>query len=164
MTFGEKIKKLRTDNNLNQEELAQKLFVTRTAISKWETGKGYPSIDSLKLLSELFSISIDELISDDDVECKKLLDNKRAKRFYYFAVVFLLLSLASTLITFYAHIEWVSIFSLIGVVGYVFCAFFAKPKYKRIDAKKYIVTYILYRIVILAIVVGTIIYTIATMK
>ena len=51
MTFGEKIRKLRTDNQMNQDELAEKLFVTRTAISKWETGKGYPSIDSLKPVS-----------------------------------------------------------------------------------------------------------------
>lgn len=163
MTFGEKIKRLRTDNNLNQEQLAEKLFVTRTAISKWETGKGYPSIDSLKLLSDLFSVSIDELISNDDVECKKLIDDKRARRFYYIAVAFLSITLVSALITFFAHIKWVSVFSLIGVVGYVFCAFLSKPKYKRIEAKKYIVTYVISRIVVLAVVIGVMIYTIAAM-
>ena len=63
MTFGEKLKKLRTDKNLTQDELAEKIYVTRTAISKWETDKGYPSIDSLKQLSNLFEVSIDELIS-----------------------------------------------------------------------------------------------------
>ena len=46
--FGEKLKKLRTENRITQDELAEKLYVTRTAISKWETGKGYPSIDNLK--------------------------------------------------------------------------------------------------------------------
>ena len=63
MTFGEKLKKLRRENNFTQDELAEKIFVTRTAISKWETDKGYPSIESLKQLSNLFHISIDELIS-----------------------------------------------------------------------------------------------------
>ena len=50
MTFGEKLKKLRNDNGLTQEQLADKIFVTRTAISKWETDKGFPSIDSLKAI------------------------------------------------------------------------------------------------------------------
>ena len=63
--FGDKLKKLRTDNNLTQDELAEKIMVTRTAISKWETNRGYPSIDSLKELSKLFDISIDELIQDE---------------------------------------------------------------------------------------------------
>lgn len=54
MTFGEKLKKLRIDNRLTQDELAEKIFVTRTAISKWENDKGYPSIDNLKQLSNLF--------------------------------------------------------------------------------------------------------------
>ena len=77
MTFGQKLKKLRNDNNLTQEQLAEMIFVTRTAISKWETDNGYPSIDSLKAISNLFSISIDELISDADIENKKMLDEKK---------------------------------------------------------------------------------------
>lgn len=46
MEFCDKIKKIRTDNNLTQEQFAEKLYVSRTAVSKWESGKGYPSIDS----------------------------------------------------------------------------------------------------------------------
>ncbi len=164
MTFGEKIRKLRTDNQMNQDELAEKLFVTRTAISKWETGKGYPSIDSLKQLSNLFHVSIDDLISDEDVESKRVLDDQRARMFYWIAIGFLALTLAASLIAYFAHVRWVSILSMIGMVGYVACAFLAKPRYKKVDAKKYIVTYILSRVVILAIVVGTIIYTIVTMQ
>ena len=48
MEFSEKLQKLRKDRSLTQEELAEALFVSRTAISKWESGRGYPSIDSLK--------------------------------------------------------------------------------------------------------------------
>lgn len=51
MTLGEKIKNLRTRNNLTQEELADRLFVTRTAVSKWETNRGYPDIANLKSIA-----------------------------------------------------------------------------------------------------------------
>ena len=51
MDFCDKLKKLRKDNNLTQEEFAEKIFVTRTAVSKWETGNGYPSLESLKLIA-----------------------------------------------------------------------------------------------------------------
>ena len=60
MYFNEKLQLLRKDNNMTQEELAEKLYVSRTAVSKWESGKGYPNIDSLKNISRLFSVSIDE--------------------------------------------------------------------------------------------------------
>ena len=62
--FKDKIKALRESNCLTQEEFAEKLAVSRAAVSKWETGKGYPSVDSLKLISELFDVTIDELVSD----------------------------------------------------------------------------------------------------
>ena len=63
MEFHEKLQELRKSRNLTQEELAEGLYVSRTAISKWESGRGYPSIDSLKAISGFFSISIDELLS-----------------------------------------------------------------------------------------------------
>ena len=65
MEFHEKLQELRTSRNLTQEELAEELYVSRTAISKWESGRGYPSIDSLKTISGFFSILIDELLSAD---------------------------------------------------------------------------------------------------
>lgn len=67
MEFNEKLQKLRKQKNLTQEELAESLFVSRTAISKWESGRGYPSIDSLKAIATFFSISIDELLSSDEL-------------------------------------------------------------------------------------------------
>ena len=65
MEFHEKLQELRKSRNLTQEELAEELYVSRTAISKWESGRGYPSIDSLKTISGFFSILIDELLSAD---------------------------------------------------------------------------------------------------
>lgn len=68
MQFNEKLQQLRKSRGLTQEELAQALFVSRTAVSKWESGRGYPGIDSLKEISSYFSVSIDDLLS-----CEKLI-------------------------------------------------------------------------------------------
>ena len=67
MEFNEKLQKLRTNENLTQEELAEKLYVSRAAISKWESGRGYPSIDSLKAIAKYFHITIDELIGSEEI-------------------------------------------------------------------------------------------------
>ena len=65
MEFHEKLQELRKDRGLTQEELAEGLYVSRTAISKWESGRGYPSIDSLKEISKYFSVTLDELLSSE---------------------------------------------------------------------------------------------------
>ena len=65
MEFGEKLQELRKNKGMTQEELAEMLYVSRTAISKWESGRGYPSIDSLKEISGFFHVSIDDLLSGE---------------------------------------------------------------------------------------------------
>ncbi|WP_317336609.1 helix-turn-helix transcriptional regulator [uncultured Ruminococcus sp.] len=65
MEFNEKLQELRKSRGLTQEELAEALFVSRTAVSKWESGRGYPSIDSLKEISKYFSVTIDELLTGE---------------------------------------------------------------------------------------------------
>lgn len=67
MEFCEKLQELRKKRGLTQEELAEQLYVSRTAISKWESGRGYPSIDSLKAIAKYFSVSVDDLLSGDTV-------------------------------------------------------------------------------------------------
>lgn len=67
MDFNEKLKQLRQNKKWTQEELAGKLFISRTAISKWESGRGFPSIESLKAISQVFDISIDELLSNSEL-------------------------------------------------------------------------------------------------
>ena len=67
MEFNEKLQELRKKRGLTQEELAESLYVSRTAISKWESGRGYPNIDSLKDISKFFSVSIDELLSGEKI-------------------------------------------------------------------------------------------------
>lgn len=67
MEFNEKLQELRLRKGLTQEELSKALFVSRTAVSKWESAKGYPNIESLKQISKLFSITVDELLSSDEL-------------------------------------------------------------------------------------------------
>lgn len=65
MELSSQIKKYRTDMNLSQEELAEKVYVTRQTISNWENNKSYPDIHSLLLLSSVFNVSLDQLIKGD---------------------------------------------------------------------------------------------------
>ena len=67
MEFHEKLQELRKSRSLTQEELAEALFVSRTAVSKWESGRGYPGIDSLKEIARFFSVTVDELICPEEI-------------------------------------------------------------------------------------------------
>lgn len=67
MEFNEKLQQLRKQKGLTQEQLAESLFVSRTAVSKWESGRGYPNIDSLKAIAKLFAVTVDELLSGDEL-------------------------------------------------------------------------------------------------
>ena len=67
MEFNEKLQELRKRKGLTQEELAERLYVSRTAISKWESGRGFPNIESLKAISKTFCVSLDELLSGEEI-------------------------------------------------------------------------------------------------
>ena len=99
MEFHEKLQELRKHKNITQEELAASLFVSRTAVSKWESGRGYPNIESLKALSKFYSVSIDELLSGDELLTIAEEDTRqREKR--YCDLVFGLLDLSVTIFFF----------------------------------------------------------------
>ena len=87
MVFSKKLQNLRKQNNWTQEQLSEKLYVSRTAVSKWESGKGYPNIDTLKDISKIFEISIDELLSCDEIidiaKQETYLNNKRLNNLFY---------------------------------------------------------------------------------
>ena len=85
MEFNEKLQQLRTGKNLTQEQLAEQLYVSRTAISKWESGKGYPNIESLKCISKFFSVTIDELLSGEELITLAETENRsNLKKIYSF--------------------------------------------------------------------------------
>lgn len=67
MELSEKIQKLRKERGLTQEQLAEQLFVSRTAVSKWETGRGTPSIESLQMIAKFYGITLDELLGTEEV-------------------------------------------------------------------------------------------------
>ena len=99
MEFHEKLQKLRKQKGLTQEELANVLFVSRAAVSKWESGRGYPNIDSLKAMAKYFSVSIDELLSGEEALNVASEDhNEKQNRFRDF--VFGLLDCSCTMLLF----------------------------------------------------------------
>ena len=67
MEFHEKLQELRKRKGLTQEELAEHLYVSRTAISKWESGRGFPNIESLKAIAKFYAVSLDELLSGEEL-------------------------------------------------------------------------------------------------
>ena len=132
MEFNEKLQELRKQRGLTQEELAEKLYVSRTAISKWESGRGYPNIESLKAIAKFFSVTVDELLSSGEVLTIAEEDNKRKEKHFYDLIYGLLdLCIAMLLfLPFFAEkadgiIQSVSLIALNGVQSYLKTAYFA---------------------------------------
>ena len=107
MKFSDKLKVLRAEHNLTQDDLADKIYVTRTAISKWETDNGYPSIESLKQIAMLFNTTVDELINDEDLKHKEDLELKDSKTNHAIALVGLAVGLISAICLFFIKIPFV---------------------------------------------------------
>lgn len=98
MELNNQIKKYRASMNLSQEELAEKVYVTRQTVSNWETGKSYPDIHSLLLLSSLFDISLDQLIKGDIDIMKKEINETEVKRLNHYGVIFSILFVVSLIL------------------------------------------------------------------
>lgn len=81
MKLSKQIKKYRTETNLSQEELADKIYVSRQTISNWENEKNYPDIKSLVLMSEVFQVSLDNLVKGDLERMKKKLTHRNMQNF-----------------------------------------------------------------------------------
>jgi len=132
MEFNEKLQSLRKNKGLTQEELAEVLFVSRTAISKWESGRGYPSIDSLKAIAKYFSVTIDELLSSGEVLNIAEEDNKQKEK-HLKSLVFGLLDISALMFFFLPFfgqkangvIQEVSLLSLNGIATYLKTSYYA---------------------------------------
>lgn len=131
MEFHEKLQQLRKNKGLTQEELAQALYVSRTAISKWESGRGYPNIDSLKAIASFFGVTIDTLLSGDEVLTIAEADQKQKERTLR-DLVFGLLDLSAVLFFFLPlfgqqiadTIQAVSLLSLTQIAVYLRISYF----------------------------------------
>lgn len=126
MEFNEKLQNLRKQKGLTQEELAESLYVSRTAISKWESGRGYPNIESLKLIAKTFSVTIDELLSGEELLDIAEQDNKK-KDGVFCDLLFGLMDIFTSLLLFLPFfaeklngaISEVSLLALLAVAPYL---------------------------------------------
>ena len=88
MEIGKQIKKYRTEKGFSQEELSEKIFVSRQTISNWENNKNYPDVKSLLLLSSLFDVSLDILIKGDLEEMKEQIKVEDIGEFKHYSNIF----------------------------------------------------------------------------
>lgn len=140
MELNTQIKKYRTDLKLSQEELAEKVYVTRQTVSNWETGKNYPDIHSLLLLSSLFNISLDQLIKGDIEKMKEEIKKTEIDRFNYYGKIFATLFIVS-IISIIPVILWFNIYSIVFfVILYGITMYFAF-KVERIKKENNVYTY-----------------------
>ena len=131
MEFHEKIQELRKQKGLTQEELAEQLYVSRTAVSKWESGRGYPGIESLKALARFFSVTVDELLSGDQL-LTIAREDQRERTEHFYDLVFGLLDLSAILLLFLPFfadrrgdvVRGVALLSLDGIQSYLKLLFF----------------------------------------
>ena len=132
MEFNQKLQELRKQKGLTQEELAEQPYVSRTAISKWESGRGYPNIESLRAIAKFFSVTLDDLLSSDEVLTIAEEDNKQKEK-HFRDLMFGLLDLCVALLLFlpfFANkteeaVQSVSLIALDGVQPYLKIAYLA---------------------------------------
>lgn len=140
MELSAQIKKYRTNMNLSQEELAEKIYVTRQTISNWETGKNYPDIHSLLLLSSLFHVSLDQLIKGDLKIMKEEIKKEEIEKLHHYGTIYTIL-FAIMLLSLIPLILWMNVYSIAwAVIVYGIAMYFA-VKIERIKKTNNIHTY-----------------------
>ena len=131
MELGKQIKRYRMEANLSQEELADKVFVSRQTISNWENDKNYPDINSLVLMSEVFHVSLDHLVKGDLERMKKEIDKQEYAEFQKYSNIFSILFVALII----APVPLVILFEWFGLVLYI--VLFAIGMYYALKVEKY---------------------------
>jgi len=116
MKIGKSILDYRKKNNLSQEQLANKIGITRQAISKWEQEKGAPDIENLILLSDEMNISLDNLIKGNSNLKKQIVNNQKAVKFHLLVILFL--------IAIVIYIAYFAILHEIFMVGFLVATLF----------------------------------------
>lgn len=115
MNVGARIKKYREKQNVSQEELALKVFVSRQTISNWETNKSYPDIKSLTMLSSIFHVTLDDFIKGDIEKMKKIVSKEKLEKFNIMSYIFLV----EMLILMFSAYPLFSIGGYIGVMIWI---------------------------------------------
>lgn len=112
MELGKHIKKFRQEKQLSQEELANRIYVTRQTVSNWENDKSYPDVNSLLLLSEIFQISLDRLIKGDIDTMKEVIKKEEVTQLKCYGTIYTVLLIATV-------ISAVPIFMWIGMWAFI---------------------------------------------
>lgn len=140
MEIGNKIKKYREHKKLSQEELADQVYVSRQTVSNWENNKYYPDINSLKLLSNIFDVSLDEFIKGDIEEMKKSLNENDLKKYNTLAIIysleFLVMLISAYPLLRYFEIYGIIIWLMITLIT-LYTAMKIEKIYKKNDCRTY---------------------------
>lgn len=112
MKIGTQIRKYRNNMELSQEQLAEKIYVSRQTVSNWENGKNYPDIHSLLLLGSLFNVSLDNLIKGDIEIMKEHIKESEIKKFDKCGKIYAILLVTSI-------ISFVPLYVWLGVYGFI---------------------------------------------
>ena len=88
MNIGKRMYEIRQQQNITQEQLASDLAISRQAVSKWESGKAIPDIENLMYISNLYDVSLDELIKGDDKVSGKIVADASAKKWHKLSILF----------------------------------------------------------------------------
>lgn len=127
MELGKQIKMYRLENKLSQEELADRIYVSRQTISNWENDKSYPDINSLVLLSEVFKISLDRLIKGDIETMKDVIQKEEVDKMNRYGKIYTIM-LIVTVVSAVPLFMWLGLWALIpwGIVWMVSMYFASK--------------------------------------
>lgn len=143
MELGTRIREHRDALGLNQDELAEKMFVSRQTISNWENDKTYPDVQSLLLLSNLFGVSLDQLVKGDIVLMKEIVNEQEIKKLdhygkiltAHFAIMIIMIISAVPLA------EWIGFYALIPFCLIWVVTMYWALKVEKIKKENYIQTY-----------------------
>ena len=132
MNLKDQIKKYRTKFGYSQEELADRIFVTRQSVSNWENGKNYPDVNSLILLSNLFKISLDTLVKGDLETMNDLIKKNDHKKFNLISIIFtsltILMIVSAAPLFIYLGKQGVFIWVIIAAITIGFSLYIEKQK------------------------------------
>ena len=140
MELGNQIKHYRNEKCLSQEELAERVYVTRQTISNWENNKNYPDINSIVLLSEIFEISIDNLIKGDLEQMKKEINSEEVKKLNFYSWMVLIIFLIA-IISLIPMLKFIGLYGFIPYFILMACAMFFALKIEKIKKNNDVHTY-----------------------
>ena len=124
MEIGNKIKNLRSKYNFSQEDLAEKIYVTRQTISNWENSKSFPDLNSLIRMSDIFDITVDELVKGDVEKMKDMIKqediNKFGKESTIFGLLFILMVVSAPFLLYFLDTTGIVIWAVIAIITFFY--------------------------------------------